>query len=55
MGVVGGLSKGGVKDELDWFRILEVRVIFIVFGFIIDVLELVIRFSVEAMVEVAVD
>ena len=52
MGAVGGLSKGGVKDELNWFRTLEVRVISTAFRLIADVLELAIRSPAEATVEV---
>jgi len=53
MGAVGGLSKGGVEDKLDWFRTLEARVISTAFGLITDVLELSIRSLAEATVEVA--
>ena len=55
MGVVGGPNKGGVKDESDWFRTLEARVISTAFGLITDALELAIRSPVEATVEVVAD
>ena len=55
MGVVGGLSKGGLKDESDWFRTLEARVISTAFRLITDVLELAIRSLAEATVEVTAD
>ena len=55
MGVVGELSRGGVKDESDWFRTLEARVISTAFGLIADVLELAVRSAAEAAVEVAAD
>ena len=55
MGVVGGLSRGGVKDESDWFRTLEARVISTTLGLIADVLELAVRSAEEAAVEVAAD
>jgi len=53
MGALGGLSKGGVEDKLDWFRTLEARVISTAFGLITDVLELAIRSLAEATAEVA--
>ena len=55
MGVEGRLSKGGVKNESDWFRTLEAKVIPTAFGLITDMLELAIRSPAEAAVEVAAD
>lgn len=47
MGLVGGLSKGGLKDQSDWFRTLEGRVTSTAFGLITGVLELAIRSTAE--------
>ena len=55
MGVEGGRSKGGAKDESDWFRTLEARVIPTAFGLITDMRELAVRSPAEAAVEVAAD
>ena len=55
MGVVGGLSKGGVRDESGCFRTLEARVISTAFRLITDVLELAIRSPAEAAVKVTAD
>lgn len=55
MGVVGGLSKGGVREESDWFRTLEAGVISTAFRLVTDVLELAIGSPAKAAVEVAAD
>lgn len=52
IGVVGGLSKGGVTDESDWFGTLEARVISTAVRLIRYVLELAIRSPAEATIEV---
>ena len=55
MAEVGGLTKGGVKDESDWFRTLEARLISTAFGLVTDVLELAIRSLAEVTVQVGAD